>query len=105
MEAWLAAILLGVVFGAMGWLLSSKDKKQGDDIDTLYSLCHAQQKELSEHKLKIAENHYPKHELDQRFQQLNITLAEGFRGLSSDVKEMTKMMHDHLREHHNRDGQ
>lgn len=100
MEMALLGIGITAVISVMGYLLAAKDTKQAADIETLFKLCHSQQAELAAYKLKIAENHYPKHELDQRFQQLNNTIDVGFKGLSQDVKEMTKTMHEHFKEHH-----
>lgn len=121
MEPWILSIIIAAVFSVIGWLLSNKDKKQGDEIaelrkqhvadvselrakhekenDELFKLYHKVKDDLAEFKQKIAENHYPKHELDQRFSQLNETIHEGFNGLSIDIKELVREMNDHLREH------
>ena len=102
---------LGIIFGVIGWLLTNKDKKQGeeiaelkrqhkDDVDTLYKLHHADAAKLQEFELEIARNHYPKPELDQRFSQLDATIKDGFRGLGMDIKEMTRALQKHLEEKH-----
>ena len=93
---WVNSILLLVV----AWLLARKDQKQGDDIAQLYALHHDNEKQLADHRLKIAENHYPKPEVDNRFMQLETTIKDGFRSLSTDFKEMTKALHDHLSSSH-----
>lgn len=111
METWILASIVGAVLSVMGYLLSSKDRKQGDEIvaiktelksDTasLFNLCHKNKDEISAFRLSVAENHYPKHELDKRFEQLNSTISKGFEGLSQDMREMTKTMNEHFREHH-----
>lgn len=95
---WVNSILLLIV----AWLLARKDQKQGDDIAQLYALHHGNEKQLADHRLKIAETHYPKPEVDNRFMQLETTIKDGFRSLSTDFKEMTKALHDHLNSvHHN----
>lgn len=110
MDPWILSIIISVVFGVIGWLLSDKDRKQGEEIaemrakhekerDELFRLCHKTKDDLADFKQKIAENHYPKHELDQRFSQLNETIHKGFNGLSTDIKELVREMNEHLREH------
>lgn len=107
---------LGAVFSVLWYLLRQKDAKQGDeiaeirrshkdDIDTLYKLHHKDAERLTAFELEIAKNHYPKGDLDKRFEQLDITIKAGFTSLGGDIKEMTKALHDHLKEHHTGGGQ
>jgi hypothetical protein len=118
MEQWILTIFIGIAFSIIGWLLANKDKKQGEEltaettareksdadiernVELLFKLLHGLDKELSEFKLEIAKNHYPKHELDQRFAELNLSIKEGFGTLSSELKEMNKSLHSHFKEHH-----
>lgn len=105
METAIAVFVLGIIFSVIGWLLSNKDKKQGEEIAKLFVLHDDDSKELMRLQLEIARNHYPKSELDVRFAQLDATIKEGFKDLGSDIKEMTKALHDHLKEHHTGSGQ
>lgn len=100
MEAWLPAFIVGLVFSVIGYLLASKDKKQSEDVEKLYGLCHKLKDDMSTFQLKVAENHYPKNELDKRFDQLTHTITVGFSELSREVREMNKIMHDHFTDHH-----
>lgn len=105
METAIALLILGIVFSVIGWLLSNKDKKQGEEITKLFALHDEDSKELMQLRLEIARNHYPKSELDVRFAQLDATIKEGFKDLGTDIKEMTKALHDHLKERHTGGGQ
>lgn len=111
METWILATIVGAALSVMGYLLSSKDRKQGEEIvaiktelksdtSSLFNMCHKNKDEISAFQLRVAENHYPKHELDKRFEQLNGTISKGFEGLSQDMRDMTKTMNEHFREHH-----
>lgn len=117
-EPWLLTTFIGVAFSIIGRLLANKDKKQGEEIkaetamrekgddaikanvELLFKLYHGLEKDLSAFELEIAKNHYPKHELDQRFAELNLSIKEGFGALSGELKEMNKSLHSHFKEHH-----
>ena len=98
-------LLPTMLLGLLWYLLRQKDEKQGHDIETLFALHQKDVEKLAAFELEIAKNHYPKPELDQRFTQLDATIRGGFTTLSADVKEMTKALHDHMREHTIHGGQ
>jgi len=116
MEAWLAAVLLGVVFGAMGWLLSNKDKKQGEEISQLRDDLRAEtsKRETSEGELYRLHNLDAQnllrlelditkaHHTDPRFTSLESTFKDGFKELGLSIREMMK---DHVENHHKGDHQ
>jgi len=82
--------------------ISSMKLECTTDVNKLYQLHHDNERKLAEHQLEIAKNHYPKQELDHRFSQLDTTIKDGFKSLSGDFKEMTKVLHDHMNSsHHN----
>lgn len=98
---------ISLLFGVIGYLLSLKDKRQGEEImemktnykadfENLYRLHHEDEEKLAEYKLVIAQNHYTQPQVDFRFQQLDNTMKDGFKELSVDLKEMTKMLTDHM---------
>ena len=115
-------IIISSILGALAWLWVWKDRKRAEEIkddkltaekgrnelkkeiDLLFKLHHNDEKELNNLALEIAKNHYPKNELDVRFQQLDSTLKEGFHSLSDDVKEMTKALMQHMSDEHNHRG-
>lgn len=93
-------IVLGLVFSVIGWLLTNKDKKQEDEIKLLFKKHDEDEKELTNLRIKIAENHYQKPELDAKFADINNTLKEGFAQLDKSIKEMSKSFNDHVIGHH-----
>lgn len=92
---------LALLFGVIGYLLSRRDAKQAEEIETLFKLHHADEKQLHNLELEIARNHYPKNELDERFKQLDQTMKDGFGSLGADIKEMVKALNAHLQDRHN----
>jgi hypothetical protein len=92
-------IVLGVLtllFSVIGWLLSNKDMKQAKEIEILFKKHDDDAAALAALKLEIAKEHYLKHELDARFQQLDTTFREGFDGLRSEFKELGRILIGHI---------
>jgi hypothetical protein len=92
-------IVLGVLtllFSVIGWLLSNKDAKQAREIEILFKKHDDDAAALAALKLEIAKEHYLKHELDARFQQLDTTFREGFDGLRSEFKELARVLISHI---------
>ncbi|MFA6064030.1 MAG: hypothetical protein WC736_15685 [Gallionella sp.] len=117
MTEWILAGL-GVLVGVIGWLLAKRDDKRQEEIAAsaaaveklrtehqseiheLFRLRAQDVQALAEYKLKIAENHYPKNELDSRFAQLNQTMEKGFNSLGEEVKAMTHAIVEHVNKSH-----
>lgn len=99
METAIALFVFGIVFSIIGWLLSNKDKRQGEEIAKLFLLHDEDSKELRRLEREIDKDHYPKSELDIRFDKFDASVKEGFKSLSADIKELTKTLHDHVKEH------
>ena len=59
---------------------------------------------LTEVKMTLAGKHYERTELDIKFDKLDQTIKNGFRELSTDLKEMTVSINetykDHIKQHH-----
>lgn len=109
---------LGVLIALIGYLLAKRDEKRQEEIkmcvETIEKLRRDHQSEihelfrlrnqdvaaLADYKLKIAENHYPKSELDARFSQLNQTMERGFGSLGEDIRAMTKALTEHVNKEH-----
>jgi hypothetical protein len=111
MSTELLVLAVSGVFAVLWYLLRQKDAKQGqeiaeirkmhkDDVEILYKLHHKDVDRLTAFELEIAKNHYPKNDLDRRFEQLDKSIKDGFTELGGDIKEMTKALHDHLKDHH-----
>lgn len=91
-----ATAAMGVLIAIVGWLLSNKDAKQAKEIDLLFKKHDADAQALADLKLEIAKEHYLKHELDQRFQQLDSTFREGFRELKTSFDELSRVLIAHI---------
>ena len=77
-------------------------------IKHLYELHCDDKEQLTALRLEIANNHYPKPEVDKRFEQLTIVISNGFTELGNtikennkDIKEISKALHQHLIHGHN----
>ena len=93
------AVMAGL--GTLLWyLLTQKDAKQEDAIKLLWQKHDIDAKELENLKLQIASQHYVKAELDQKFNQMDATMRNGFQILSGKVDELSKTLLTHFQ----RDG-
>ena len=92
-------LVLTILFGVIGFLLSQKDAKQADEIKILFKKHDEDSEALAQLRLQIAGNHYERSELDRKFDKLDATIKEGFVTLGQDLREMTKMLTTHLTNH------
>ena len=92
-------IVITLVFGVLGWLLSNKDAKQADELKLLFKKHDEDVAELTSLRIKIAEQHYQKPELDAKFNDINATLKSGFSGLEVSIREMAKSFMSHVQDH------
>ncbi len=100
MEISIPIVVISFVFAIIGWLLSNKDKKQAEEIDTLFKLHKEDADKLSALQIYIAGQHYERKDLDLKFDKLETSISKGFDGLREDVRDMTKALHEHLSNHH-----
>jgi hypothetical protein len=96
MEVVTAASILSVLVAIVGWLLANKDAKQANEIALLFKKHDDDSAALASLKLEIAKEHYLKHELDSRFQQLDATFRDGFKGLTSEFKDLARVLIEHV---------
>lgn len=83
--------------GTILWyLLTQKDSKQEEAIKLLWQKHDVDAKELENLKLQIASQHYVKAELDQKFNQMDATMRNGFQILSGKVDELLKTLLTHF---------
>ena len=83
--------------GTLLWyLLTQKDAKQEEAIKLLWQKHDIDAKELESLKLQIASQHYVKAELDQKFNQMDATMRNGFQILSGKVDELSKTLLIHF---------
>ena len=89
------AALTGL-FVVLWYLLTQKDAKQEDAIKLLWTKHDDDAKGLELLKLQIASQHYVKAELDQKFNQMDATMRNGFQILSGKVDELSKTLLTHF---------
>jgi hypothetical protein len=68
----------GVVIAIMGYLFSKKDAAQESQLEDLYIKHEADAAKLQSLEIKIAENHYPKSEINQIVDSLKKYLDDRF---------------------------
>jgi hypothetical protein len=97
METITYAGLTTILITVVGWLLASKDSKQGHEIDLLFKKHDEDAKALADLRIEIAKEHYLKHELDARFQSLQDTFKEELRNLGGKFDNLTNILVEHVR--------
>ncbi len=84
----IALAFLGVLVVIIGYLLSHKDTKQQAEIADLYKKHDADATRLQDLEIKLAANHPERNELNDRFNKLEATFAEGFRTMNSRLDRL-----------------
>jgi hypothetical protein len=97
MEPITYAALTSILIGLVGWLLSNKDTKQGEEIKLLFKKHDDDAAALAALRIEIAKEHYLKHELDSRFQSLQDTFKDELRGLGNKFDHLTNVLIEHVR--------
>jgi uncharacterized coiled-coil protein SlyX len=72
------AASIGVLGSAFGYLLSRKDSHQADQITDLFRKHETDASRLQDLEIKVAADHYPKHEINAILSQLRSYLDEKF---------------------------
>lgn len=88
--------LLGGVITVLWWLLRDRDAKQQKAIDLLFQKHDADAAALEALKLQIASQHYLKSELDAKFDRLDGTIRDGFRGFGEQIEKLSGLLIDHI---------
>ena len=81
------ASVMTAFFGVVGYLLIKKDATQEASIVDLYKKHEDDSRKLATLEVKIAENHYPKGELDRMFDRLTTTINQRFDQLQTRLSE------------------
>lgn len=91
---WLAISIavIGVFFTIIGYLLNRKDQTQSGQINLLFAKHDQDVKDLQELRVKLAENHYSKHELDDRINRMETAFREGIKSLNDKMDKILSMM-------------
>lgn len=86
------SLVVGGVFTVLWYLLKQKDEMQAEQIKTLFIKHDQDAAGLEALKLKIAENHYPKGELDVKFHSLEQATREGFKDLGGKFDRLSEAL-------------
>lgn len=91
---WLAIsiFVMGLFFGAIGYLLSRKDQAQEAQIKLLFAKHDQDAKDLQDLRVKLAENHYSKHELDDRFNRMEMAFKDGMKSMNEKLDKILNIM-------------
>lgn len=122
--SWVLPTIVGVVIGLISWLLARKDNEQEtkikdnkahhdaaladhkiqvkNDIDILHRMHKEDVAKLDELQREVDREHYRKTELDSKFDKLDNSIQEGFKGLRADMKEMMGVFNQHITEENHR---
>ena len=86
------ALIIGGLVAVISWALKQKDEAQGRQITALWTKHDEDAKALAELKERIAREHYLKHELDSRFESLELSFREGMRDLGGKMDKLTETL-------------
>lgn len=88
--------VFGGVIMVLWWLLRDRDAKQQKAIDLLFQKHDADAAALEALKLQIASQHYLKSELDAKFDRLDSTIKDGFRGFGDQLEKLSGLLIEHI---------
>ena len=71
-------LVVTIIIGVMGYLLAKKDAAQESQLEDLYKKHEADASKLQILEVKIAENHYPKTEINAIVENLKKYLDDRF---------------------------
>jgi hypothetical protein len=78
MDSAIIGVVGAIVVGIMGYLLAKKDAAQEAQLEDLYKKHEADASKLQTLEVKIAENHYPKTEINAIVENLKKYLDDRF---------------------------
>ncbi|MDD4913283.1 MAG: hypothetical protein PHP57_13400 [Sideroxydans sp.] len=84
---------VGIVVAIISYLLTQKDKKQGEEIDYLKREVEQGKTNLVNLQLHIAGEHYKAQTIDYKFAQIDVSIKEGFREIREDIKALASEIH------------
>jgi hypothetical protein len=98
MPAEFLVLIVSTVFSVIGWSLKSKDEQQAQQIKLLFEKHDADAKELQDLRVKIAEKHYERNDVDGKIDKIERTVKDGFEGLGVKFDKLADALNAHLRE-------
>jgi hypothetical protein len=92
----LIAYIMTPTVAVLWYLLRQKDDKQAGEIQLLFKKHDQDAEELKQLRLKIAEDHYKRGELDTRFDKLEGTIKSSFGDLGSKFDKLSEALLKHV---------
>jgi hypothetical protein len=83
-------------FTILWYLLQHKDASQEKELVELWRKHDEDAKSLQELRLQIAEGHYKKIELDNRFEKFEEAIKHGFEGLGEKFDSLSLTLVNHI---------
>lgn len=90
---------IGGIFSLIFWLLRKKDESQEKQIEAqqkqielLFKKHDDDAQRLAELELKIAQNHYIKPELDNKFERIEESIRDGLKELSGKFDKLSDIL-------------
>lgn len=93
------SLVPAAVMAVLWYLLRQKDSKQEKEITTLFKLHRDNEQAITNLRLLIAQEHYPKRELDIKFDKLETAIVSGLDKLNMNLGSKFDKLADALTEH------
>lgn len=84
------------VLAVIGFLIKDKLDKNAKEIALLFKKHDDDAAALVDLQREIDRDHYMKHELDAKFNQLDITMREGMKALGDKFDALAKVLTEHM---------
>jgi hypothetical protein len=95
-EVHLIDLIMAGGAGLLWYLLKQKDSAQEEQIKLLFKKHDEDAAALEALKLKIAEHHYPKQELDTKFKSLEEATRDGFAHIGKKFDRLSDILVAHI---------
>ena len=102
-EPWMVELGITCLVGLIGYLLKAKDTSQEKLIDDqakliadLYAKHNADVQRLHDLELQIAQNHYPKNELNLLLGEIRDTFKLGFNDMATKLETLNNNFFSHI---------
>lgn len=96
MEPWLLQAALAALIAVVGYLLRQKDEEQAKSIALLFKKHDEDSERLNRFELRIAQEHYIKPELDNKFEKLENAFKHGFETLGGKFDNLAGVIVAHV---------
>ena len=88
--------ILSILFAVIGWLLSNKILAIQKELELLWAQHHEDVSDLTNFKIEVAKEHYPKRELDDKFRVISEAISSGFSSLGGKFDTLASALMNHI---------